>query len=204
MTCEVILDKVYRVSIYPASLLLTALALLLTVVWALDRGGPLDRYSIPAEALSFPAYPLKVGANKRYLVDQNNLPFMVVGDSPHSMIGRMSKPDAEFYMANRARYGINTTPAPLGTGSVTTDTYATAARTADGMLAIVYMPTIRTITVDMSQLAGPTSARWYDPTTARYANVSASPVMNSGHKQFTPPGKNGDGDGDWVLVLETG
>ena len=46
------------------------------------------------------------------------------------------------------------TPAPLGTGSVTTDTYATAARTSDGKLAVVYMPTIRTITVDMSQLAG--------------------------------------------------
>ena len=33
---------------------------------------------------------------------------MIVGDSPHSLIGRMSKSDAEFYMANRVQYGINT------------------------------------------------------------------------------------------------
>ena len=33
---------------------------------------------------------------------------MIVGDSPHSLIGRMSESDAEFYMANRQRYGINT------------------------------------------------------------------------------------------------
>jgi Protein of unknown function (DUF4038) len=55
-----------------------------------------------------PAYPLKVSSNNRYLVDQNNVLFMIVGDSPHSLIGRMSKPEAEFYMANRERFGINT------------------------------------------------------------------------------------------------
>jgi hypothetical protein len=460
-----------------------AIALALTALWVGDGAASLDWRGIAAEAAensNFPAYPVKVSANNRYLVDQNNRPFMIVGDSPHSLIGRMSKPDAEFYMANRARYGINTlwvellcndktacnadgttfdgippfnvagdistpnsayfrrvddllniaaehgitilldaietagwlatfkangvekatafgkylgnryknvpniiwmygndfqtwadpvddavvlalargikgvdpnhisttelnyltsgslddarwdplieldgvytyyptyaqvlkeynrsnfrpvfmeeanyefehnyntdggsptnlrrqeywtmlsgatgqlygsaytwrlpngwltrwrskldsvgvvqlsymkdlfalrkwydlipdqkhtlvtdgfgAPATLGTGSVTTDTYATAARTADGTLAIVYMPTIRTITIDMSQLAGPTSARWYDPTTARYINVSESPIMNSRPSQFTPPGKNDDGDGDWVLVLET-
>jgi hypothetical protein len=459
-----------------------ALALVLTIIWALNADAPLGRHRLPAEAsenFGLPAYPLKVSANNRYLVDQNNLPFMIVGDSPHSLIVRMSRSDAEFYMANRAHYGINTlwvellcndktacsadgttfdgippfsvagdlstpnpayfdrvddilniaaehgitilldvidtsgwlatfkangiekattfgkyvgnryknipniiwmygddfqtwadpnddavvlalargiksvdpnhisttelnyltsaslddarwnslveldgvytyyptyaqvlkeynrsnfrpvfleeasyefehnfntaggapanlrrqgywtmlsgatgqlygsaytwklpngwltnwrskldtpgvvqlsymrdlfalrkwydlipdqrhtvvidgygTPAPLGTGSVTTDTYATAARTLDGKQAAVYMPTIRTITVDMSQLAGPISAQLYDPTTARYINVNGSPFLNSGHKQFTPPGKNGDGDGDWVLVLE--
>src|SRR5215469_5159087 len=55
-----------------------------------------------------PVYPVKASSNNRYLVDQNNSPFMIVGDSPHSLIGKMSKSDAEFYMANRQRYGINT------------------------------------------------------------------------------------------------
>ena len=55
-----------------------------------------------------PAYPLKVSANNRYLVDQNNLPFLLVGDSPQSMIGNLSEADAATYMANRAKYGINT------------------------------------------------------------------------------------------------
>jgi hypothetical protein len=95
------------------------------------------------------------------------------------------------------------TPAPLGTGSITSDTYATAARIANGTLIIVYMPTIRTVTVDMSQFAEPALAQSYDPTTAKYLKVSGSPFVNSGNRQFTPPGKNGDGDGDWVLVLET-
>jgi hypothetical protein len=94
------------------------------------------------------------------------------------------------------------TAAPLGTGSVTTDTYATTARTPDGTLIITYMPIIGTITVDMSKLSGPTAARWYDTTTGGYIDVSGSPFANTGMGRFTPPGKNHDGDGDWVLVLE--
>ena len=94
------------------------------------------------------------------------------------------------------------TPAASGTGSVTTDTYATAARTPDGTLIIVYMPTLRPITVDMSRLSGPTAAHWYDPTTGEYIPVSGEPFANFGGRQFAPPGNNHDGDGDWVLVLE--
>ena len=94
------------------------------------------------------------------------------------------------------------TQAPLGSGSVTTDTYATAARTPDGTLMIIYMPTDRTITVDMAKLAGTTAARWYDPTIGEYITVGGSPLPNSGNMRFTPPAKNRDRDGDWVLVLE--
>jgi hypothetical protein len=96
-------------------------------------------------------------------------------------------------------YGV---PTPFGTGSVTTDTYATAARTPDGTLMIAYLPSIRTITVDMSNLAGTMAARWYDPTTGDYVSISGSPLPNAGRKQFTPPRKNQDDDDDWVLVLE--
>ena len=28
-------------------------------------------------------------------------------------------------------------------------------------------------------------------------------MANTGKRKFTPPGKNGDSDGDWVLILET-
>jgi hypothetical protein len=35
-------------------------------------------------------------------------------------------------------------------GSIATNTYATAARPSDGSLVMAYMPTVRTITVDMS------------------------------------------------------
>jgi len=94
------------------------------------------------------------------------------------------------------------TPAPLGTGSVTTDTYLTAARSSDGALVIAYMPTIRTVSVAMSELSSTAAGRWYDPTTGEYITVGGSPFANTGIRQFTPPGKNHDGDQDWVLVLE--
>jgi hypothetical protein len=54
-----------------------------------------------------PAYPLKASANNRYLVDQNDVPFLVVGDSPQALIGNLSPMEAAFFMENRRRYGIN-------------------------------------------------------------------------------------------------
>jgi hypothetical protein len=87
-------------------------------------------------------------------------------------------------------------------GSITTNTYATAARTSDGSLVMAYLPTIRSITVDMSKLAGITTARWFDPTNGTYVAINGSPFANADDRRFTPPGNNSAGDGDWVLVLE--
>lgn len=87
--------------------------------------------------------------------------------------------------------------------TVTSNSYAPAARTFDGSLVMTYLPSIRTITVDMSKLAGPTVARWYDPTNGDYIAANSSPYANTGSRQFTPPGNNNSGDGDWVLILET-
>ena len=54
------------------------------------------------------AYPLKASSNNRYLVDQNDVPFLMVGDAPQTIIANLSEMDAATYMANRAQYGINT------------------------------------------------------------------------------------------------
>ena len=89
-----------------------------------------------------------------------------------------------------------------GVGTIPTNTYVTAARSSDGSLVIAYTPSIRTITVDMSKLAGPATARWYDPTNGMYIDASGSPLANSGEKEFVPPAQNSAGDSDWVLVLE--
>ena len=86
--------------------------------------------------------------------------------------------------------------------SIDTDTYATAASTPNGKLVIAYMPDLRTFTVDMTRLAGRALARWYDPTDGTYHFVGRFP--NTGSRTFTPPGPNGAGDGDWVLVLSAG
>jgi hypothetical protein len=54
-----------------------------------------------------PAYPLKVSANHRYLVDQDNTPFLVVGDVPQSMIGMISLTDAASFFDDRQAHGFN-------------------------------------------------------------------------------------------------
>jgi chitodextrinase len=88
------------------------------------------------------------------------------------------------------------------TGSLGASDYLTAARTPDGALVVAYMPTVRTITVEMSKLGGPAVASWYDPSNGASYAIPGSPFQNFGRLRFTPPGSNADGDGDWVLVLE--
>src|SRR3954466_14816345 len=53
-------------------------------------------------------YPLKASVNNRYLVDQTDTPFMMVGDSRQALNGNLSKAQAAQFMSNRRRYGVNT------------------------------------------------------------------------------------------------
>jgi hypothetical protein len=55
-----------------------------------------------------PVYPVKIGAGKRHLVDQNNVPFLLQGDAPWSLIVALTKPEAEQYLENRRQKGFNT------------------------------------------------------------------------------------------------
>jgi Protein of unknown function (DUF4038)/Putative collagen-binding domain of a collagenase len=89
-----------------------------------------------------------------------------------------------------------------GFGTFGSNDYVTAARTPDGTLVMAYVPSARTLAVDMSKLSGPVMARWYDPTVGTFTNISGSPFANAGSHNFTTPGNNSGGDGDWVLVLE--
>jgi hypothetical protein len=75
-------------------------------------------------------------------------------------------------------------------------TYATAARTSDGSTVIAYVPTQRTITIDMTKIGG-TSARtwWYNPRTGVATFVGD--FSTSGTRSFTLPDAN-----DWILVLD--
>jgi hypothetical protein len=75
--------------------------------------------------------------------------------------------------------------------------YLSAARTADGSLGLAYMPSARTVTVDMSRLVGQAVAvSWVNPHTGK--SQSAGRFAPSGLRQFAPPGK-----GDWLLILDT-
>ena len=93
---------------------------------------------------------------------------------------------------------------PADAGLVSDSDYVTAAVTADGTLAVVYLPTPRVVTVDMTRFSGPVTARWFDPTNGSYTAVSGGPIPNTGRRQFEQARANGEGDGDWVLVLATG
>ncbi len=86
---------------------------------------------------------------------------------------------------------------------IKTNDYVTAAGTPDGSLVLAYLPTVRTITVDLSRLSGPVAARWFDPTVGTFGTIPGSPLPNTGSASFTPPGNHPDGSGDWVLVLES-
>ena len=63
--------------------------------------------SLPAAATRRFAYPLKVSKNRRYLVDQQNVPFLITGDSPQAMVGNLSLDDAAAFIANRKAAGFN-------------------------------------------------------------------------------------------------
>ncbi len=54
-----------------------------------------------------PIYPLKQSINGRYLVDQNNVPFLIVGDSPQALIVNLSEAEAKMFFADRAAHGFN-------------------------------------------------------------------------------------------------
>jgi len=53
-------------------------------------------------------YPLHVEAGKRYLLDAQNRPFLIQGDSPWSLIARLNDTDAETYLETRRQQGFNT------------------------------------------------------------------------------------------------
>jgi hypothetical protein len=81
--------------------------------------------------------------------------------------------------------------------------FLTAARARDGSLAIIYTTVIRQFKVELSQLSGRAVTRWFDPSSGVFSTITGSPFTNSGSHDFIPPGNNSDGDGGWVLVLET-
>lgn len=78
------------------------------------------------------------------------------------------------------------------------------AYTADGRLAIAYRPatghTRQRFAVNMSRFAGRVKARWYDPTSGRYASIGT--FANAGVRHFSSPSKNAAGKNDFVLVLQ--
>jgi len=100
-------------------------------------------------------------------------------------------PDTANRLVTAGRGRQLTTDEPM---DVLDNDYVTAARTPDGRLAVIYLPTGRTISVAPEAMAPGVRAAWVDP-----ASGARRPVPMAA--SFTTPGRNSGGDGDWLLVL---
>jgi hypothetical protein len=75
-------------------------------------------------------------------------------------------------------------------------TYAAAARTSDGRTVIVYVPSPRALTIDMTKVSGASAiAWWFNPGTGEAAQIGTYPT--SGSRSFAPPSS-----ADWILVID--
>ncbi|HEV8631358.1 MAG TPA: DUF4038 domain-containing protein, partial [Thermoanaerobaculia bacterium] len=83
-----------------------------------------------------------------------------------------------------------------GFGSWGSSDYAMTARTAGGATVIAYLPSKRTVTIDLSTSSGAQAkAWWYEP--AGGIATAIGTFATSGPHDFTPPVA-----GDWVLVVD--
>ena len=82
------------------------------------------------------------------------------------------------------------------TGFGTGEDYVGAARTTDGSTVIAYLPTQKTITVDMTTIAGSNAnAWWFNPKNGSAQLLGTYSTTSS--RQFTPTST-----GDWLLVID--
>lgn len=79
-------------------------ALPLVVVLSLIGGHP---NRAKADAVKPAMFPLQVSDNKRYLVDANKKPFLVVGDTAWSLIAQLPEKEAIEYLDDRKKRGFN-------------------------------------------------------------------------------------------------
>ena len=84
----------------------------LYAVSAYDAAGNVSAESAMASASTqsttiSPRYPLKMSSNRRYFVDQNNVPVLVIGDAPQSLGGQLNRTQQTTYFSDRQAHGFN-------------------------------------------------------------------------------------------------
>ncbi len=94
--------------IFCASLLVASTWFVSTVNQRQSRSKPaLDRVALPPSFPPRPRFPLKASSNRRYFLTQDDVPFLLVGDAPQSLIGRLTESRAATYFADRRAHGFN-------------------------------------------------------------------------------------------------
>jgi len=90
----------------------------------------------------------------------------------------------------------NHTAVTAGFGEVTGTDYAAAARTTSGSTIMAFMPSSRTLTVDMTKISGTAAKAWWlNPSNGQSTLIGT--FATTGAKNFSPPGS-----GDWLLVID--
>src|ERR1035438_3207717 len=89
--------KAFAALMKPLLLLMLAIQLIMPAPVAAQT--PPDKAQ--NSSTSGPAYPLELSANRRYLVDRNNQPFLIVGDTPQGLMGRLSGVVAKYITTPR-------------------------------------------------------------------------------------------------------
>ena len=74
-----------------------------------------------------------------------------------------------------------------------------ATRDSEGTFALVYIPTGKPVTVDLTKLKGAIAASWFDPRTGNSKPIEAG-IKPEGAREFKPPAT--ETERDWVLVLD--
>lgn len=83
-----------------------------------------------------------------------------------------------------------------GYGTWGSKNHVASARTSDGSTIIAYLPSKRTVMVNMSIIRGEkTNCWWYNPSNGKA--ISIGTYSNSGFRSFMP-----NSEGDWVLVID--
>ncbi len=73
--------------------------------------------------------------------------------------------------------------------------YVAAARTADGVWAVLYMPEGGAVSLRTESLKRPTRARWFDPAAGRWTDAG---IVTEAVQSFTAPDRK-----DWLLELRS-
>ncbi len=81
---------------------------------------------------------------------------------------------------------------------------AVAALSLDRSFGVLYVPDERTVTVNLTKLAGPNVAiQWCDPTSGTCHTATGSPRASNSSISLSTPGLNGEGASDWVMTLDS-
>ena len=90
-----------------------------------------------------------------------------------------------------------------GEGKDSSNNFVAAATDKEGTMLVAYIPPKHegTITVDLTYLKGNITSQWFDPTSGKFTQAKGASISNKKTREFRVPGKNSQGENDWVLYI---